>query len=272
MTQIVNANENTNKIQIFENTEFGNIRAIEYNNQPYFVVKDICNALEITNSNKAINDLKDNYNQIGVTINDITLSYTIPDSMGRMQDTTLINETGLYDLISQSRKISALKFKHWINSEILPSIRKHGIYATDDWLETALANPENMINMLTKYKEEREKRLLAEQTIEVQRPKVEYFDNLISKNLLTSFRDTAKELKVPERKFIAWLEEEKYIFRQYRINSKGKEVSIIKPYAQYVPSLFEIKDFAVEHKAGVQTLITPKGKETFRLLTEHLRK
>ncbi|MNW64095.1 Phage antirepressor protein KilAC domain protein [compost metagenome] len=89
-------------------------------------------------------------------------------------------------------------------------------------------------------------------------PKAEYFDALVDKNLLTNFRDTAKELKVKERDFISWLLERRYVFRD--AGSK------LKPYAQYVPDLFNIKEWGNGRKAGTQTMVTPKGRETFRLL------
>jgi len=121
----------SNEIKIFENNEFGKIRAIEYNNEPYFVIKDICNSLDLSNSRQAIADLKANYDLIQANIDDVISSYPIIDSLGRTQRTGIINEVGLYDLIMQSRKPSALKFKHWIASEILPSIRKNGGYVQD---------------------------------------------------------------------------------------------------------------------------------------------
>lgn len=89
-------------------------------------------------------------------------------------------------------------------------------------------------------------------------PKAEYFDALVDRNLLTNFRDTAKELKIKPKEFTDWLLEHKYIYR----DSKGKP----KPYAEYVPSLFELKEFKKGNYADTQTLVTPKGRETFRLL------
>lgn len=100
---------------------------------------------------------------------------------------------------------------------------------------------------------EQQQRLLAEQA-----PKAEYFDNLVDRNLLTNFRDTAKQLGLKQNQFIALLLNDKYIYR----DKKGK----IKPYAQYSDTLFKLKDWGGEYKSGLQTLITPLGKETFRLL------
>ncbi len=101
---------------------------------------------------------------------------------------------------------------------------------------------------------------VAQETIEQLRPKAEYFDALVEHRLLTSFRDTAKELKVKERELINWLMKKEYIFR----DGAGK----LKPYAEHVPTLFEVKDWVNEKTGakGVQTLVTPRGKETFRML------
>lgn len=106
--------------------------------------------------------------------------------------------------------------------------------------------------------EERKRQELQKQN-EIMLPKADYFDNLVERNLLTNFRDTAKELHIKERAFIKWLLENKYVYR----DSKNK----LKPYSQYVDSgLFEIKEFGNSKFAGTQTLVTPKGRETFRLL------
>ena len=95
-------------------------------------------------------------------------------------------------------------------------------------------------------------------TIELQAPKVEYFDDLVDRNLLTNFRDTAKELKITQKKFIDWLLDAKYVYR----DNKGK----LKPYSRHTPGLFELKEWSRNGRADVQTLVTPKGRETFRLL------
>lgn len=93
---------------------------------------------------------------------------------------------------------------------------------------------------------------------EMNRPKVVYFDNLVSRNLLTNLRDTAKQIHIPQNKFISLLIDNKYLYR----DAKEK----LKPYSQYVPMYFELKDFAKNGHAGTQLLVTPKGKETFRLM------
>jgi len=131
-------------------------------------------------------------------------------------------------------------------------------------IQTSLPDFTNPAEMARVWADQYEKNLLLEQTVAEQKPKVEYFDAIVDRNLLCSFRESSKSLNVPERKFINFLEENKYIFR----DAKKK----IQPYAQFVPSLFEVKEWKTDHKAGQQTMITPKGRETFRLLTEHLKK
>ena len=261
MTQLINTNENVNEngMQIFENSEFGQVRTLIRENEIWFVAKDVADILEYSDTNAMTRKLDD----------DETISVKLS---GMNMNSTIISESGLYNAIIGSKQEKAKAFKKWITSEVLVAIRKTGGYVSnsDMFINTYLPFADDNTKMLFKQTltviEQQNK------VIQEQKPKVEYFNAIVDRKLNVSFRDCAKQIAVPERQFIAWLEEEKYIFRQYRINSKGKQVSIIKPYAQYVPSLFEIKDFAIEHKAGVQTLITPKGKETFRLLTEHLRK
>jgi len=242
------------EVTVFNNSDFGQIRVITINEEPFFVAKDVADILEYSDTNKMTNRLDDDEK---ITAKLAGISKTNPI-------VTLITESGLYNAIIGSKKPEAKKFKKWITSEVLPSIRKHGFYGTDDWVESALTNPENMINILTKYKEEREKRLLAEKTVEIQKPKVEYFDALVERNLLSSLRITSKELKVPEKKFIGFLENQGYVYRDKH--------NKLQPYAQYVPFLFELKEWQTDKASGQQILITPKGRETFRLLTESLQK
>lgn len=111
-----------------------------------------------------------------------------------------------------------------------------------------------------RVKLEKENKKLIEENI-INKPKADYFDDLVNKNLLTNFRDTAKELKVKQNEFIDWLIENNYIYRDK--NNK------LRPKANHTPSLFEIKEWSFGNKVGIQTLITPRGRETFRLLLEN---
>lgn len=118
---------------------------------------------------------------------------------------------------------------------------------------------EALVALLEKV-EENEKLTIENQTL---KPKGEYFDALVEKNLLTNFRDTAKEFKLKQNAFINWLLERGYVYR----DAKGK----LKPHAQHTPDLFEIKESKNENWVGTQTLITPRGRETFRLLITSIK-
>lgn len=250
-----------NELQIFKNQEFGTIRTTGINGEPYFVGKDVAEALGYTNPQKAIRDHVDEEDR---TVNE---SFTVNGTMG-----TLISESGVYALVFSSKLPNAKQFKHWVTSEVLPTIRKHGAYATPATIESIIADPDNGIKLLTALRDEQNKNKALEKensALSVQnetyRPKAEYFDQLVDRKLLTNFTDTAKELGVQRKKFLDFLFAHKYIYR----NKHG----VIKPYAQYADTdagegLFHIKECMNEKTDwnGIQTLVTVKGKETFRLL------
>ena len=245
-----------NELQNF-NFSGQDVRIITINDEPWFVGKDVADILGYSNSRKALSDHVDDEDK-GVTKS---------DTLGGNQNITIINESGLYSLILKSKKPEAKQFKRWVTSEVLPTIRKHGAYMTDSKLEEALLNPDTLINLATQLKQEREEKaqlraLNSTLAVEnqIMQPKAQYFDDLVERNLLTNFRDTAKMLKIKQNQFINWLLENKYIYR----DKKSK----LMPYAQYNETLFEIKESkgATSAWKGSQTLITPTGRETFNLL------
>ena len=144
-------------IQIFKNEAFGEVRVAGTSEEPLFCLVDICKVLELGNPSQVKTRLCG-----GVITNEV-----IPDSIGRQQEMTFINEDGLYDVILDSRKPQAKTFRKWVTSEILPSIRKHGIYATDNVIDQILNNPDFGIDLLTKLKEERSARIEAEKQVAV---------------------------------------------------------------------------------------------------------
>lgn len=244
------------KVQIFSNQDFGEIRTILHNNEPWFVGKDVAMALGYSNPRKAVIDHVDE--------DDKTDGVTIRDSIGRKQNPVVINESGLYSLILASKLPSAKKFKHWVTAEVLPGIRKHGGYIAG---QEELSPEELMAKALIvaqKTLEDRDKRikqLVAEN--QSMAPKAEYFDALVKRNLLTNFRDTAKELNIPQNIFIAWLLDKKYLYRDSHKR--------LMPYAAKNKGLFELKECVSGDWAGVQTLVTPKGRDTFRVLCVSLQ-
>lgn len=245
-----------NELQIFK-YEQNEIRTIQKDGEPWFVLKDVCQILGLGSPHKAAERLDgDERNQIPLT-----------DSLGRQQETTIINESGLYNVILRSDKPEAKPFRKWVTSEVLPSIRKHGAYMTPETLEAAILNPDTMIKLCTALKDEQDKRKALEVansalTVENQvlLPKAQYFDELVDRSLNTGIRETAKELGVKEKRFVAFLLNCRYLYR----DKSGK----LRPYAQYVDDLFVLKECYNEKTqwAGTQVLITPKGRETFRLL------
>ena len=246
------------ELQVYKNAEFGSVRTTTIGGQPYFVGKDVASILGYTNTRKALIDHVDEEDKDDVTIR---------DAIGRNQTMTAINESGLYSLILSSKLPQAKEFKRWVTTEVLPTIRKHGAYLTDSKIEEVLLSPETIINLATQLKDEREARkqlqIVNSQLAvdnQIMQPKAKYFDDLVERNLLTNFRDTAKMLKVKEREFIGWLLDNKYIYR----DKKNKLV----PTANKNDGLFEIKETKNESTAwkGTQTLITPKGRETFNIL------
>lgn len=141
-----------NEVQIFNNEEFGRVRTLVIDGEPWFVGKDVAEILGYSNTRKALADHVDEEDK-GVTK---------CDTLGGVQDLTVINESGLYGLILSSKMPNAKKFKHWVTCEVLPAIRKHGIYATDNVIDNILNNPDFGIQLLTKLKEERAARVEAE--------------------------------------------------------------------------------------------------------------
>lgn len=175
-----------NQLQIFENKEFGKIRTVEINNEPYFVGKDVADILGYTNARKALTDHVDEDDK-GVTK---------CDTLGGSQNMTVINESGLYSLILSSKLPTAKKFKRWVTSEVLPSIRRHGMYATDE----LIANPDIAIAAFQALKEEREQRQLLQfecnkqkQIIGELKPKADYTDIILQSKSLVTVTQIAKD-------------------------------------------------------------------------------
>ena len=249
-----------NEIQKFYNPLFGELRTLETADGKVLICgADAANALGYQNTSKA---LSDHCKEDGVTFCYIT------DSLGREQKAKFITEGNLYRLITHSKLPDAERFETWVFDEVLTTIRKHGAYMTPDILEKTIQNPDFLIGLLVQLKEEQEKSQklqvqVSTLTVEnqIMQPKADYFDELVDRNLLTNLRDTAKELGIKQKKFVQMLLDRKYLYRDKR--------SKLKPYSNHVENgIFEIKEFSNSTTGYVdnQTLVTPKGRETFRLL------
>ena len=249
------------EVQVFQSEEFGKIRTVSINGDPWFVGKDVASRLGYKDTVNALKSHVDDEDKRGWQI-------TTP---GGRQQLTIINESGLYSLVLSSKLPTAKAFRRWITSEVIPSIRRHGAYMTPEALQAAILNPDTMIQLCQQLKNEQDRnRLLAAENSalvvdkQIMQPKAEYFDALVDRNLLTGFRETAKLFGIPEKKFTAFLMDKKYVYR----DKNGKLV----PYANKNDGLFEIKECFNEKTKwkGTQTMITPKGRETFRLLCQGL--
>lgn len=251
-----------NGIKVFKNAEFGSIRTVEQNGEPWFVGKDVAIALGYEKPTDAVRKRTDAEDR----------GISKKETPSGMQEMTIINESGLYSLILSSKLPTAKKFKHWVTSEVLPSIRQTGGYIagqehmTDDEL---VASALLIANRRIEQRDKRIKQLLQDKARlavdnQLMKPKAEYFDELVDRNLLTNFRDTAKRLGIKPRTFTAWLVEKKYLYRDKH--------GALKPYENKNNGLFEIKEYINEKTnfTSTQTLVTPKGRETFRLLCEGL--
>lgn len=251
-----------NDIQIFNNPEFGQVRAVTINDEPWFIGKDVAMTLGYAKPENAIASHVDAEDKTSTLIQGSASNYK--------SKTILINESGLYSLILSSKLPNAKRFKRWVTSEVLPAIRKTGGYIPHD---EEMSDAEIMAKafQISQRTIEEQHRKIGALEIEkshlqvenqVMAPKADYFDELVDRNLLTNFRDTAKQLGIAPKKFVTLLLEKKYIFR----DQKGK----LMPYHDKNKGLFEVKEcFNQKTKwAGVQTMVTPKGRETFRLLFE----
>lgn len=238
-----------NELMIFNNPEFGSIRTIEENGGVLFCGSDIARALGYKRPNDAI----------AAHCKGAVKRRTLTD--GGKQEMVFVREGDIYRLAARSKLPGAEKFESWIFDEVIPSIRKHGGYINGQENMTPAELMASALLMAQRTLAERDARISA-LTVEnqIMAPKADYFDQLVERNTLLNFRETAKALDVPPKKFVSFLLEKKYIYR----DKKGK----LLPYEQKNNGLFEVKETLNEKTnwSGAQTFITPKGRETFRLL------
>ena len=220
-----------NELKIFKNEEFGSIRTVEIEGTPWFVGKDIAEVLGYTNPQKAIRDHIDEEDR---TVNE---SFTVNGTKA-----TLINESGLYSLILSSKLPNAKKFKHWVTADVLPSIRKHGMYATDE----LLSNPDFAIATFTALKREREEKKNLQAAVERQQmiigelqPKANYVDEILNNKGLVTITQIAKDYGKSGQKFNILLKElgvqfkqsgQWLLYRKYQANgyTHSKTISITR--------------------------------------------
>ena len=228
----------------FENMEFGKLTVMEKDGEFFFIGKEVAEKLGYSNTRDALVRHVDIDDKADVVFHD-----------GRQRRNMVsINESGLYSLILSSKLPQAKEFKKWITTEVLPSIRKNGGYLKNQENmsnEEILANAVLLANHLIAEKEK---------IIEDLEPKAKYFDELVNNNLLTNFRNTAKELHIPQKVFIQFLIDQNLIYRDKK--------SRLLPYAKNNNGYFEVKEWCKEgsEAVGIQTFVTQKGRHYLLLL------
>lgn len=247
-----------NNLQIFSNEEFGQVRTINIDSDVWFVGKDVAEILGYSNTRKALTDHVDDEDKLdGVTIR---------DSIGREQSPVFINESGLYSLILSSKMPNARKFKRWVTSEILPSIRKHGAYMTEQTLEQALTSPDFLIQLATKLKDEQEKNKALTEANNRMRPKEIFADAVMTSEHSILIGELAKLIAqngyaIGQKRLFAWMREHGYLLKQ------GGSYNL--PAQRYVEAgLFEIKESSISNPDGSvrltrTTKVTGKGQVYF---------
>ena len=239
-------------LQIFKNEEFGEIRTVTINNEPWFVGKDIAEVLGYSNTRDSLVRHVDTEDKAGVAIHD-----------GRQErEMVAINESGLYSLILSSKLPNAKKFKRWVTSDVLPSIRKHGMYATDELLN----NPELAIKTFQALRDEREKNKALTADNKRMKPKEIFADAVSSSATSILIGDLAKLIRqngvsIGQNRLFAWMREKGYLIKSG--NSRNM------PTQRYLDQgLFEVKESNFQNPDGsVQitrtTKVTGKGQVYF---------
>ena len=243
----------SNELTVFENTEFGSVRTLVINGEPYFVGKDIALILGYAKPRNAIAAHVDEEEKKDAPIQ---------GNLGGTQEMTVINESGLYSLILSSKLPKAKEFKRWVTSEVLPSIRKHGAYAVDELLN----DPEFAIKTFTALKEERERSKRLSEQIEADKPKVIFADSVSAAKSSILIGDLAKILKqngvdIGQKRLFGWLRDNGYLI-------KGGSSKNMPTQKAAEMGLFEVKVSTVNNPDGSiretkTTKVTGKGQVYF---------
>jgi anti-repressor protein len=240
-----------NDLSIFKHNVFGEVRTVTRDGNPWFVAADVCRALEIANSRDALTRLDDDEKGVALT-----------DTPGGRQQMSIVSEPGLYTLVLGSRKPEARAFKRWVAHDVIPAIRKHGMYAVDHLLE----NPDLAIAALTRLKEERERRKALEAQAAIDSPKVLFADSVAASEHSILVGELAKLLrqngvKVGQNRLFEYLREEGFLCKagdQYNMpTQRSMEMG-----------LFEIKERTLNNPDGSVRLtrtskVTGKGQIYF---------
>lgn len=253
----------SNKVQIFQNTEFGNVRTVEINGEPWIIGKDVALALGYRNPQEAI--------RTHVDEDDKGVSEIL--TPGGKQSVPIINESGLYSLVLSSKLPTAKKFRRWVTSEVLPSIRRHGAYMTPETLEAAILNPDYLLKVATALKAETDKRKALEDKVQADAPKVLFADSVAASSSTVLIGELAKILRqngvsMGERRLFQWMRDNGYLIKR-----NGTDYNM-PTQSSMEQGLFRIKETVISHSDGHTSVSkTPKvtGKGQAFFLNKFLR-
>ncbi|MEG1686027.1 MAG: phage antirepressor KilAC domain-containing protein [Bacteroides sp.] len=252
-----------NNLQIFNNEQFGQVRiATNENNEPLFCLADVCKVVGLQNPTS----VKERLDKDDVQLIDLhALNYTEGSIIGN-SIANFINESGFYDVLLQSSSVGVKPFRKWVTNEVLPTIRKHGAYMTEQTIEKALSSPDFLIQLATNLKEEKQKRIEAENIVTTNAPKVLFAEAVQGANSSCLIGELAKLIAqngypIGEKRLFAWMRDKNYLGRH------GERYNV--PNQQYIEQgLFEIKKGVRSGSGGVMhttitTKITGKGQVYF---------
>ena len=254
-------------LKVFQNSQFGELEILTIDNKEWFPAIKVAEILGYTNPRKAI---RDHAKERGVTIRSVI------DSLGRNQDKKFIDEGNLYRLITRSKLPQADQFEEWVFEDVLPAIRKHGVYATDDVIENTLNNPDYIINVLTEYKKEKEQNLLLQQEVETNKPKVLFADSVAGSDNSILVGELAKILKqngvdIGQNRLFKWLRNNGYLIK------KGGESYNLPTQKSMDLKILDIKKRIINNPDGSSKVsrtpkVTGKGQQYFinKILAEEL--
>ena len=245
-----------NELQVFESAQFGQVRTVQKDGEPWFVAADVCRALDVRNNRDALSRLDNDEKGVVLT-----------DTLGGNQEMSIVNEPGLYSLVLGSRKPEAKAFKRWITHEVIPSIRRHGAYATDSTIDRIIGDPDFGIRLLGQLKQEREARRALEAQREQDAPKVLFAKSVECSGSEILVGEMAKILKqngvaVGQNRFFEMLRKDDYL-----ISRKGMDYNMPTQRSMEL-GIMRIKETSITHSDGHVTVsktpkITGKGQIYF---------
>lgn len=244
------------KLEIFQNKNFGRIRTLDINNEPWFVGKDVAEILGYSNVRDALRKHVDEEDK-GVAV---------CDTPGGMQNMSIINESGLYSLVLSSKMLLAKEFKRWITHEVIPAIRQHGAYMTPEVIQKSLQDPDFMIQILQNLKQEQERNRALEADNERMRPKEIFADAVsVSKDgiLVGALAKLIHQngVEIGQKRLFQWLRDHGFLMKS------GADKNMPTQRARDM-DLFKVKERTINNPDGSvrltrTTLVTGKGQQYF---------